>query len=137
MRVRTYRELRRLDTFNERFDYLLLAGSVGQMTFGFDRYINQAFYRSAEWKYVRNEVIARDDGCDLGVPGYEIHADILVHHMNPMSADDIVHDEEWILDPNYLITTTTETHNAIHYGGRGSLRVPYSPREPGDTRLWG
>lgn len=133
---RSYSELVRLETFEERFKYLQLGGGVGQATFGFDRWVNQAFYTSSQWKSVRNRVIVRDNGCDLGIFGYDIHVDILIHHMNPMTVDDIRDGAEWILDPNYLITTTQKTHNAIHYGGPN----PYPPvviqRSPGDTRLW-
>lgn len=135
-KIRRYNELARLDSFEERFDYLLLGGEVGRATFGFDRYINQSFYTSYEWKRVRDEVIVRDNGCDLGVPGYEIHAALLIHHINPMSVDDILHGEEWILDPQYLITTTHNTHNAIHYGSKSLLPKTVLAREPGDTRLW-
>jgi len=136
MGTRSYSDLRRLETFDERFDYLILNGAVGSTTFGFDRYINQGFYKSFEWRSVRDHVIIRDDGCDLGVPGYDIHTELLVHHMNPMSSDDIVHDESWILDPEYLITTTIDTHNAIHYGGTPRAQARYIARTPGDTKLW-
>lgn len=125
-----------VDTFEGRFEYLMLGGQVGDITFGFDRWINQEFYRSREWQDVRNFVIYRDQGCDLGIPGYEIHTEILVHHMNPMSSNDIIHGEEWILDPEFLITTTKDTHNAIHYGDTSKLRKPFTPRTPGDTKLW-
>lgn len=137
-RIRRYSELRRLETFEERFDYLKLGGSVGYSTFGFDRYINQQFYMSNQWKDVRQKVILRDNGCDLGIPGYEIHGvgKLVVHHINPMEAEDIVHAEEWILDPDFLITTSHDTHNAIHYGDRKLLRQPYVERKPGDTQLW-
>jgi len=134
--TRSYSELRRLHTFEERFDYLMLVGRVGVATFGFDRYINQAFYTSYEWKTVRREVILRDEGCDLGILGYEIHGDILVHHMNPMTSDDINHGETWIIDPEFLITTTVNTHNAIHFGDKSKIRKPFVARAPGDTRLW-
>lgn len=133
---RKYAELRRLFTFEERFEYLRLGGVVGTTTFGFDRYINQDFYRSREWRSVRDQVIVRDEGCDLGVEGYEIHGNLLVHHMNPMSADDVVHGEEWILNPDFLITTTQDTHNAIHYGDKSLLKTPFVPRQPNDTKLW-
>jgi hypothetical protein len=133
---RRYSELRRLFTFEERFEYLRLGGVVGTTTFGFDRYINQDFYRSREWRSVREQVIVRDEGCDLGVEGYEIHGNLLVHHMNPMSADDVVHGEEWILNPDFLITTTQDTHNAIHYGDKSLLKTPFVPRQPNDTKLW-
>lgn len=135
-RTRRYSELRQLLTFEERYEYLRLGGGVGEATFGFDRHINQAFYHSLEWKQAREYVIVRDNGCDLGIPGFEIHAELLVHHMNPMSADDIMSHDEWILDPNYLITTTQSTHNAIHYGDRSLLPKPFVERAPGDTRLW-
>ena len=135
-RIRSYQELKRIDSFEDRYEYLRLGGSVGDSTYGFDRWINQAFYHSFEWKQVREYVIARDYGCDLGVPGHEIHSGLLVHHMNPMTANDIVHDEDWILDPNFLITTTQGTHNAIHYGDRSLLTKPFVERQSGDTRLW-
>lgn len=135
MRTRCYYEMSTFESYLDRFNYLVLNGEVGKETFGFDRYLNQDFYRSREWKSAREEVIIRDNGCDLGVPGYEIHSDILVHHMNPISVDDIIHQEEWILDPEFLITTTKKTHNAIHFG----LDAPaplFAERVPGDTALW-
>jgi len=135
-RIRTYSELSRLDTFEDRYQYLKLNGVVGESTFGFDRWVNQEFYRSREWKNTRNDVIVRDNGCDLGVLGYEINFNLLIHHMNPISMKDIEHGEEWILDPNFLITTSRQTHNAIHYGDETLL--PRSPvvRKSGDTKLW-
>lgn len=136
MRSRSYSELRRLETFEERFEYLALRGEVGQATFGFDRWMNQTFYRSAEWKAVRDAVIVRDDGCDLGVPGHGIFASALVHHMNPVTPEALRRGEEWVLDPEYLITTTHRTHNAIHYGDDSLLVKPPVERRPGDTRLW-
>lgn len=136
MRPRSYRELRRIGTFDERFEYLCLDGQVGEATFGFDRWMNQQFYTSVQWRQVRDEVIVRDMGCDLGVRGYDIHTGLLVHHMNPMTPQDIAHGEEWILDPEYLITTSHRTHNAIHYGDRDLLPRPVVARHPGDTRLW-
>lgn len=134
--IRSYNELRRLQTFEERFEYLSLKGNVGESTFGFDRWINQHFYKSYEWKQAKIYVISRDNGCDLGVPGYEIFQGLLVHHMNPVSADDIIHGNEWILDPMFLITTTLQTHNAIHYGDASLLPRGPIERKPGDTRLW-
>lgn len=134
--IRRYSELRGLYEFEDRFDYLVIGGRVGEDTFGFDRYINQEFYTSKEWRDIRNEVIVRDNGCDLGVPGYEINGALVIHHINPMSADDIIHGEEWILDPEFLITTSKETHNAIHYGNKNRLAKPYVERSPGDTKLW-
>lgn len=135
-RVRTYSELSRLHTFEERYEYLKLRGVVGESTFGFDRWINQEFYRSRQWKHVRNDVIVRDNGCDLGIPGYEIYRDLMVHHMNPVSMRDIEHGGEWILDPNFLITTSHRTHNAIHYGDESLLPRAPVRRRFGDTKLW-
>jgi hypothetical protein len=135
-RIRTYSDLRRLKTFEERFEYLRLNGEVGKSTFGFDRWINQLFYRSREWKTIRNHVIVRDEGRDLGIEGYEIGADLLVHHMNPVSIMDIEERKEWILDPEYLITTSLQTHNAIHYGDASLLPRGPVQRQVGDTRLW-
>jgi hypothetical protein len=134
--IRRYSELRRLETFEERYRYLRLQGSIGRQSFGFDRHINQKFYRSREWKDVRHHVIARDNGCDLGVEGYEIHTDILIHHMNPMEVEDIVHGNPNILNPEFLITTTHRTHNAIHYGDENQIPRQFVPRRPGDTDLW-
>lgn len=136
MRTRTYTELARLSTFEDRFRYLSLRGQVGESTFGFDRWINQGFYRSREWRLIRNHVIARDLGCDLGVEGYDIHDRVIVHHMNPMVADDIVHGDDEIVDPEFLISTTHDTHNAIHYGDERLLPRPFAARGPGDTQLW-
>jgi hypothetical protein len=136
MRRRTYSELRRLTTFEERFDYLSMSGEVGKTTFGFDRWINQQFYRSREWKQVRDYVVVRDGGCDLGIPGYEIHAQLLVHHMNPVTPEDLIGGEAWILDPEFLITTTHQTHNAIHYGDMSLISRAPVERRPGDTKLW-
>ena len=134
--IRRYAELRRLHTLEERFEYLALRGSVGEDTFGFDRYMNQQFYRSREWRDVRRLVIARDNGCDLGVEGYEIHDRVYIHHMNPMTPQDIEHGASEILDPEFLITTTHQTHNAIHYGAANLLARPPVERRPGDTKLW-
>lgn len=136
MTIRSYTELRRLHTFEERYDYLALRGRVGDSTFGHDRYINQEFYRSVQWKQTRDLVIVRDNGCDLGIDGYEIYDKILIHHMNPMEARDIIHANEEILDPEYLIAVTHRTHQAIHYGDRNLLRQPLVERRPGDTALW-
>ena len=133
---RTYSELRQHETFEERYRYLRLIGGVGEDTFGFDRWINQYFYASRQWKQVRSVVILRDHGCDLGIFGYEIFSDLMVHHMNPLSKVAIENGEEWILDPEYLITTSLRTHNAIHYGDESQLPRVYVPRSPGDTKLW-
>lgn len=134
--IRTYSDLRRLETFKERFEYLKLGGEVGGDTFGFERYLNQNFYRSAQWKHARNTAIARDLGRDLGIEGYEIHDRIVVHHMNPMLPDDIIHGNSDILNPDYLITTTHDTHNAIHYGFEPPSKYVLTERNPGDTQLW-
>lgn len=136
MMIRSYSELSRLRTFEERFEYLRLEGGVGRSTFGFDRYINQQFYTSREWQDARRNVILRDEGCDLGIAGYEIHIRPLIHHMNPISIDDILHREEWILDPDFLITTTHDTHNAIHYGVVSLAPRTVIERSPRDTKLW-
>lgn len=135
-RTRLFSELSNFSTFDERFEYLKLGGGVGRSTFGFDRHVNQAFYRSREWQDVRQYVIFRDGGCDLGVPGYEIHVELLIHHMNPMCVDDILHHETWILDPEFLITTTHNTHNAIHYGSTDPYPKVVAERSPRDTKLW-
>lgn len=134
--IRTYSGLIQNSSFIERFRYLSLPGSVGTTTFGFDRHINQRFYTSRQWKQIRQHVIARDEGCDLGVEGYEIHDRILIHHMNPIDSGDIVHGDESILDPEFLICTTHRTHNAIHYGDERQLPKPHVERRPGDTKLW-
>lgn len=134
--IRTYTRLEKCETFEERFRYLALRGTVGEATFGYDRYINQQFYRSRQWKQVRNYVITRDNGCDLGIEGYEIHSRILIHHMNPMTVEDITHGDESILDPEFLITTTHVTHNAIHYGDERLLPRQLVDRRAGDTKLW-
>jgi len=136
MKTRTYSEMRTYETFEERFEYLCLAGEVGAETFGFDRWINQHFYRSREWKDVRSFVIVRDNGCDLGVEGQEIFQDHLVHHMNPMTPEDLVKRNSWVLDPEYLVLTCKRTHNAIHYGDASLIRKPHVERQPGDTKLW-
>lgn len=136
MRIRSYSELRTWDTFDDRFDYLKLGGTVGHSTFGFDRYVNQQFYASLEWKRVRSFVIVRDNGCDLGVPGYEIQRELLVHHINPMVVADLHNEEDWIINPEYLITTTHTTHNAIHYGDKSLLPKTVLERLPNDTKLW-
>lgn len=136
MQTRSYTDLRRLLTFEERFDYLSLGGEVGLQTFGFDRWVNQRFYRSREWRQARDYVIVRDGACDLGIFGYEIHSGLLIHHMNPVSPDDLKRGEAWVLDPEYLITTTHRTHNAIHYGDASLIARAPVERRPGDTRLW-
>lgn len=133
---RTYSELLRFDNFDDRFEYLRLNGNVGRATFGFDRYINQKFYTSYEWKQTRRDIIVRDNGCDLGIPGYEIGGTVLIHHINPMKIDDILHKNEDIFDPEYLITTTHDTHNALHYSDKKQLIRTVLSRSPNDTKLW-
>lgn len=134
--VKTYSELVPLKTFEERFRYLKLNGMVGEETFGFDRFINQKFYKSREWKSIRDFVILRDNGCDLGIDGYEIHGDIFIHHMNPVSLNDIETMSDFLLSPEYLIATTLRTHNAIHYGDETLLIVPPAERIMNDTCPW-
>lgn len=134
--IRTYSELKRIPTFEERFDYLQLNGSVGRSTFGFERYLNQQFYTSRQWRQTREKVIARDNGLDLGVDGYEIFDRIIIHHINPMTIEDIENGSPDILEPEFLITTTHRTHNAIHYGDNTLLPKPLIERRPGDTKLW-
>lgn len=136
MRTRSYTEFCTILGFRERFRYLHLRAAIGIQTFGFDRYLNQMFYRSPEWRNARSEVIARDRGCDLGVEGYEIYDRIAIHHMNPMTVDEIVHGDEQVLDPEFLITVSHRTHNAIHFGDESLLVTPFTARRPGDTRLW-
>lgn len=135
-KIRTYSELSQLETFEERFEYLRLGGITGRATFGFDRWVNQGFYHSQEWKNTRSAVIVRDNGCDLGIPGFEIASGLIVHHMNPISLEVITQGEDWIIDPNFLITTTLQTHNAIHYGDASLLPRGPIVRERGDTKLW-
>lgn len=134
---RTYSEMSRIHDFEDRFNYLSLRGMVGNTTFGSDRWLNQEFYRSREWRDLRHFVIARDEGCDLGVRGFEIYDAPTIHHMNPISADDIVHSNPDILDPEFLITVSLRTHNAIHYGDQSNLPQVPVERRPGDTKLWG
>lgn len=136
MKVRSYSELSMLNTFEERFRYLQLNGAVAEETFGFDRYLNQRFYNSNEWKSIRDFVILRDNGCDLGIEGYEIYGKIYIHHMNPIQIKDIETSSEFLLDPEYLITTTLNTHNAVHYGDQSLLIAAPVERSRNDTCLW-
>lgn len=136
MRIRTYSELRTLRTFEERFNYLALHGSVGIITFGLDRFLNQDFYTSGLWRSARDEVIVRDGACDLAIKGYDIFDAIRIHHMNPMLLQDLVDGDPAILDPEFLICTSLNTHNAIHFGTARTLtRLPIERRK-GDTKLW-
>lgn len=136
MRTKTYSELITMSTFEERFAYLALYGKVGHSTFGDDRYLNQNFYRSREWKIVRNEVIIRDHACDLGLPGFDIFDRIYVHHMNPITIRDFEDNYDLLLDPEYLISTSFNTHQAITFGERNNLLHLPRERRRGDTTLW-
>ena len=132
--IRTYDELMNIKTFDERFEYLRLNGKVSDLTFGFDRYLNQQFYNSDIWLHTRDDIIVRDLGCDLGLKGYEIHNKILIHHMNPIKIEDIRDRTDYLLNPNYLICTCLKTHNAIHYG-KSSPNI-ITERSRGDTCPW-
>lgn len=134
--IRTYSELIALPTFEERFKYLQLNGKVGKDTFGFDRYLNQVFYRSRRWLSIRDEVIIRDNGCDLAVEGHEIVGRIIIHHINPVTIEDIERESEFLLDPEFLITTIHNTHNAIHYGDENLLIKLPRERTANDTCPW-
>ena len=136
MNIRTYSELSKLNTFEERYQYLRLNGSVGEETFGFDRYLNQMLYRSQRWKRIRDKIIIRDNGCDLGIEGREIHGRIIIHHMNPIFVSDIEKESKFLLDPEYLIATTHNTHNAIHYGDENLLIKAPIERTKNDTCPW-
>lgn len=137
MNIKRYSELITIPTFEGRYDYLRLDGRVGEDTFGFDRYLNQVFYHSKEWKSIRDYVIARDNGCDLGMEGYEIFDRILIHHMNPITKEDVLFRKDYILDPEFLITTVKRTHDAIHYGNRDSLLTnSIVVRTKNDTCPW-
>ena len=136
MIIRTYSELIVLPTFEERYRYLRLDGRVGQETFGFDRWLNQKFYKDPEWLRVRDLVIIRDNGCDLGIEGREIHGRILIHHMNPITTEDIVKRSRYLLDPEYLICTVKRTHDAIHYGDENLLTLDPIVRTKNDTCPW-
>lgn len=134
--VKTYTELIRFKTLEERYRYLRIGGRVGEETFGFDRWMNQVFYKDPRWRDIRDEVITRDNGCDLGLEGYDIHGKIFVHHMNPVTKDDILHNFDSLLNPEFLISTSKRTHDAIHYGNEDLL--PQSPivRTRNDTCPW-
>lgn len=133
--IRTYSELIKMKTYEERLEYLKLDGKVGEDTFGFDRIFNQRFYKSKEWREIRNQIIARDFLCDIGIPGREIHGKILVHHMNPICIDDITNATEILINPEYLITVSQESHNYIHYGIE-PIVDEYIPRTLNDTCPW-
>ena len=134
--IRSYRELRRLRTFEERYFYLQLKGIVGESTFGFDRYLNQILYTSDRWLRTRDDIIIRDNGCDLGIEGYEIQGRILVHHMNPITIEDVEEERDIVFDPEFLICTALRTHNAIHYGDVSLLPKLPIERRRNDTCPW-
>lgn len=134
--IRTYSELRKIKTFNGRYEYLRLFGRVGKSTFGFDRYLNQMFYTSDRWRASRDDVIIRDNGCDLGIEGYDIFDMITVHHINTVTIEDIELDREWIYDPEFLISTSSRTHKAIHYGDASLLPAVPIMRRRNDTCPW-
>jgi hypothetical protein len=134
--LRSYTELSGISDFLERYRYLRLRSSIGIATFGSDRWVNQRFYLSAEWRLIRQEVIARDRGCDLGIEGHEIHDRIAIHHMNPITLNEVTHGDDSIFDPEFLITASHRTHNAIHFGDERLLARPLVVRRPGDTKLW-
>ena len=136
MNIKTYSELSKLTTFEERYRYLRLGGRVGEETFGFDRWINQMFYKDPEWLKIRDEVIIRDNGCDLGIEGREIYSRIIVHHMNPITKADILGRSEFLLNPEYLICTVKNTHDAIHYGDENLLITLPMERNVNDTCPW-
>lgn len=136
MTIRTYSELITIPTFEERYKYLKIGGKVGEETFGFERYLNQEFYKSHEWQSIRRQVIVRDLGCDLGIEGREIHGKIIVHHMNPITIDDIIEASDFLLNPEYLICTLKSTHDAIHYGDESLLIKAPVERTKNDTCPW-
>ena len=136
MNIRTYSELITLPTFEERFKYLQLGGKVGEDTFGHDRYLNQMFYTSDEWRRIRRDVIVRDNGCDLGIQDREIHGLIIIHHMNPITIEDIINRSEFLLNPEYLISTVKNTHDAIHFSDERILITDPIERRPNDTCPW-
>lgn len=136
MKIRCYSELSRLETFKERYDYLRIGGQVGESTFGFDRYLNQKFYKSFEWKAARREVILRDNGCDLGIEDCSITGRIIIHHMNPITIDDVVNGNPDIFNPEFLICVSQNTHEAIHYGNDSILFQLPKERKKWDTVPW-
>lgn len=136
MRIKTYSELITFSTFEDRFEYLQLKGIVGQETFGFDRYLNQILYNSKEWKSLRNKIIVRDNGCDLALDGFEIYGRILIHHINPITIDDVIKRRGIVFDPENLICVTHNTHNAIHYGDKSLLITGPIERRANDTCPW-
>lgn len=135
MSIKTYSELIKLPTFEERFEYLKFKGTVGEDTFGYDRYLNQMFYKTIEWRQLRHHIIVRDNGCDLGVEGYELYGSIYIHHLNPLRKNDIINRTEYLMNPEYLICTSFDTHQAIHYGNKAPSYKPII-RTKNDTCPW-
>lgn len=136
MSIRTYSELITIPTFEERFEYLQLKGSVGKDTFGYDRYLNQVLYRSPEWKRLRNQIIIRDDGCDLACDGYDVYGKVLIHHLNPITVEDVLTRSRKVFDPDNLVCVSHNTHNAIHYGDVDLLVTGPIIRTKNDTCPW-
>lgn len=136
MNIRTYSELITIPTFEERFEYLQLKGSVGKDTFGYDRHLNQVLYRSPEWKRLRNQIIIRDGGCDLACDGYDIYGKVLIHHLNPITVEDVLARSRKVFDPDNLVCVTHNTHNAIHYGDADLLATGPIIRTKNDTCPW-
>lgn len=134
--IRTYSELKRISSFEERYRYLKLSGRVGESTFGFDRYINQMLYNSDRWKKTRRDIIIRDNGCDLGVDGYDINDMIIVHHINPLRIEDIEEERPEVFDPEFLISSSSRTHKAIHFGDERLLPSLPIVRRRNDTCPW-
>lgn len=135
--IRSYKELVKLDNYEDRYLYLLLGDKIGEDTFGFDRYLNQTFYKSSEWRRLRNEIIIRDNGCDLGMSGFDIYGKIIIHHMNPIRKNDILNATDYLMNPDFLICVSMDTHNAIHYGDKNYLdRFKDISRSPNDTCPW-
>lgn len=136
MKIRTYTELITFKTFEERYQYLKLGGTIGRATFGYDRYLNQLLYTSTRWRHLRRDIIVRDEACDLGILDREIIDRVVIHHMNPITIEDILEERSYVFDPEYLICTTLNTHNAIHFGDEKLLHRNPVVRKPGDTKLW-
>lgn len=134
--IKTYSEIIKMNDFQDRFEYLKLKGVVGKETFAFDRWLNQKFYSGPTWRRLRDEIIVRDDGCDLAMPDRKIHGKIFIHHINPVNVDDIVKRSEYLLDPDFLICCSKRTHDAIHYGDASLLTLDPVERKPGDTIPW-
>jgi hypothetical protein len=134
--IRCYSDLIQLETFKERYYYLKLHGKVGEDTFGFDRYINQSLYKSDKWKKTRSQIIIRDNGCDLGIEGHELDNYIVIHHMNPLTLEDIEEERDVVFNPEYLISCSSRTHKAIHFGDENLLPKDFIERRPNDTCLW-